>query len=544
MIKKPTSSLLTHLLLAAWFFCLCGYFINSSMLALTNFPLDDAWIHQVYAHALALGHGFAYNTHQQETGFSSPLFVVLCAPLEWLSTISIPATVIAIKCMNALFGLICVFLVFAIAKDILRSRVLAYACASLFSFSSIFLFSLFSGMETPLLVMLWLLSCYLLLHQRYLRASWVIGLCCVTRAEALILVPGFYFIYYWSCQKNHHQKPYTPYLICLAPFALWLLFCFFSTGYLLPNTFYAKAHMNWATWLNNLHQLLFIFARSDFSQSLLFYLITASGLILFWQKRTLRHNILIIMLMITPLLYLLGIISSRLLFSWGYFSRRYVNPALILLNAAFSISFFSLYHELISANAWAMKKWLVALALALPFYSCLWPTLTMLKAQKQLLARACLSIYYINVRAGLWISEHTPKNAVIGVNDAGAIRYFGRRTTIDLMGLNNQWIAHKSQKQVPWLKRIHWLVIFPSWLARLQENPYFNQIDFAHFKAVNTMTMPAHLSYVICTPLGREHSLCPIQNKNVISQREPIKRLAKINTHHKYHDTTRPGHKT
>ncbi|MDH4319364.1 MAG: hypothetical protein OEV64_13305, partial [Desulfobulbaceae bacterium] len=52
--------------------------------ALYDFPLDDAWIHQVYARSLSLGHGFSYNIGQQEAGSTSPLWAIVTAPAHWL----------------------------------------------------------------------------------------------------------------------------------------------------------------------------------------------------------------------------------------------------------------------------------------------------------------------------------------------------------------------------------------------------------------------------------------------------------------------------
>ena len=48
-----------------------------------SFPLDDAWIHRVYAASLASGEGFSYNL-KPETGFTSPLWVIVTAPIHWL----------------------------------------------------------------------------------------------------------------------------------------------------------------------------------------------------------------------------------------------------------------------------------------------------------------------------------------------------------------------------------------------------------------------------------------------------------------------------
>jgi hypothetical protein len=52
---------------------------------------------------------------------------------------------------------------------------------------------------------------------------------------------------------------------------------------------------------------------------------------------------------------------------------------------------------------------------------------------------------------------------VVGVNDAGAIRYFGNRRTIDLVGINNQDIAFKRVSVLEELNQCDWLAIFPGW---------------------------------------------------------------------------------
>jgi hypothetical protein len=42
---------------------------------------------------------------------------------------------------------------------------------------------------------------------------------------------------------------------------------------------------------------------------------------------------------------------------------------------------------------------------------------------------------------GLWLRDHTPADAVIGIYDAGMVPYMSERTTIDLGGLNDSTIA-------------------------------------------------------------------------------------------------------
>ena len=78
------------------------------------------------------------------------------------------------------------------------------------------------------------------------------------------------------------------------------------------------------------------------------------------------------------------------------------------------------------------------------------------------------AIYSINVEAGLWIKEHTPPSATVGVNDAGAIRYFGDRYTIDLIGLNNKDVTFGRVNRPDLLTQSDWLAIFPSFFRHQQ----------------------------------------------------------------------------
>ena len=59
-------------------------FLLAGPYAATAFPLDDAYIHHVYAEGVAFGEGFAYNPGAPANGATSPLWVLLLAPLRLL----------------------------------------------------------------------------------------------------------------------------------------------------------------------------------------------------------------------------------------------------------------------------------------------------------------------------------------------------------------------------------------------------------------------------------------------------------------------------
>ena len=108
----------------------------------------------------------------------------------------------------------------------------------------------------------------------------------------------------------------------------------------------------------------------------------------------------------------------------------------------------------------------------------------------------------MNVEPGRWIAAHTPATAVIGVNDAGALRYFGGRRTIDLIGLNAADVAFQRVPIAAIEQRVDWLAVYPL-LFRLHP-------AFARFARVRWFSIPRE-EYTICD--------CPGPTRMVIARR-------------------------
>jgi len=103
------------------------------------------------------------------------------------------------------------------------------------------------------------------------------------------------------------------------------------------------------------------------------------------------------------------------------------------------------------------------------------------------------AIHILNVQTGKWIAEHTPETSVVAVNDAGAIRYFGKRRTIDLMGLNNVRIAFREITREQTIVDADWLAVFPGWF---QGTPAITAIA-AGFEPRKEFRIPFE-EYTIC----------------------------------------------
>ena len=89
------------------------------------------------------------------------------------------------------------------------------------------------------------------------------------------------------------------------------------------------------------------------------------------------------------------------------------------------------------------------------------------------LGRNASNIYDQQVATGRWIDAHLPREAVVALNDAGAIAYYGQRRVVDLVGLVTNGSAAPNRagpgSLYEWLERLpaderptHF-AIFPAW---------------------------------------------------------------------------------
>lgn len=505
---KPITLLL---IVIVAFSLLCIYFSYGSWLAFTNFALDDAWIHQVYAHSFAFGYGFAYNTPgPQETGFTSPLWVILCAPLQWLSNLSIAASVIAIKCLGYVLGTISLILLWAISRQLQHPAWLSAIITAMFMCSSVFLYSLFSGMENALLACLWLGVVWAVVTERLTFAAILVGLCAITRPEAVLLVVvfiGYMVMYHTKAQSLRH---YSLLLYTILPFALWVGYCLLASGYPLPNTFYLKMHTGSNVLWHNIPILWRVIHASDYFHSILFCGISIVGLVYCCISKQPTQRSIAIMLAFAAIVYLLAVITTRPITEFGYFSRRYLNPAIIMLLGFTLIMLAELYQY----HRYFGGTLLILLLLSSSSYQYHLVTL-----QKHKLMLSELAIHAVNVKTGIWLREHTPTNTVIGVNDAGAIRYMSHRRIIDLMGLNSMAIAHQEPQRLTMFEKMTWLAIFPSWQTQLTQRMHY-PLKLEQYDRQTAIGVPSPSFYSICSSLNSLVSLCPDQYQTVVYRRK------------------------
>jgi hypothetical protein len=113
----------------------------------------------------------------------------------------------------------------------------------------------------------------------------------------------------------------------------------------------------------------------------------------------------------------------------------------------------------------ALRGVAVALALA----ALVWP----LPGASRAYGWGVQNIETMQVALGRWLATRTPRDAVVALNDLGALTYFGDRRAIDLVGLGTpEILPYRRQGSAGLLRYVErrcpaYLVIFPSWFPEL-----------------------------------------------------------------------------
>ncbi|HKW50839.1 MAG TPA: hypothetical protein VJQ53_03825 [Candidatus Eisenbacteria bacterium] len=113
-------------------------------------------------------------------------------------------------------------------------------------------------------------------------------------------------------------------------------------------------------------------------------------------------------------------------------------------------------------------------------------------------ARCCENIFDQQVRVGRWIDANLPKDALVGLNDAGAIAYYGNRSTLDFVGLTTAGLARvyrsglgclfEQMRRLPPDRQPTYCAIYPEWFPYWRESGILGPERFrAHLEA-NTIS--------------------------------------------------------
>lgn len=201
-------------------------------------PLDDGWIHLVYARNLMQGFEVAFNPGEPEVGLTSPLWVVLLAPTSTLRG-HLPA--IAAKTWSTVMALACTVLAALLARK-LGGPLAGIVAAGVVALDPAFAFSGVSGMEVCLAAALSLAALLSLAWRRVVLTGFLIGLAWLARPETAVLGLLAALWSVWLCRRDELSWRRAAIGGAVAagvalPFAF---ICWRTTGLVFTNTFYLK----------------------------------------------------------------------------------------------------------------------------------------------------------------------------------------------------------------------------------------------------------------------------------------------------------------
>lgn len=477
-------------------------------------PLDDSWIHLQLARHLALGQGLTFQPGEPVTGSTAPLWTAIVSCLFLL-----PGPILLwVKLLGVALYLAGIDATRRLARALGLSAGLSTLAAALTLATGWLVWSALSGMEITLFVLLTLWGMILHVGERRLpgQPPWsmaLFGLAVLARPEGallLLLAAVDRLVVLRRPQDGGNGEPgpalrlaspaWRPLLlgVLFAACALagTLLFNLWAGGSLLPTTYAAKGGEGLRRVLPSLrylHAILPIFLRP---QPWMTLFAGAGVLTLVARLGTARDRGLL------PALWLLGLPLAYSLMSplgrgliAGNFGRYYfpLLPVLVVVGMlGVEIAARSLPRRLIVGPAQLpLAVVLVALLLA--------PTLSELAAAAPRYARNVADVEASDVRMARFLAERLPPEAVLAVNDIGALGYFLPNRLIDLVGIATPEIlphmaetmgrgASRWEAMVSFLaeRRPDYVLVFPEWLPDVGADP--------RFPAVHRLPVPDNIT--------------------------------------------------
>jgi arabinofuranosyltransferase len=414
--------------------------------AWTGFPLDDAWIHLVYGRAVATSGLPYYNTGAAEAGFTSPAWMLVCALAHWLAALFRADVVTVLKVLGIGAGVAMTLGVHKVTRAAANDRWGPLAAGLLTAFTPALAFSQVAGMEVCLAAALGLWALYALQRQKYLWAGLLLAAAFWARPEMIVLgaLVVLFMLAAWRTRVLCDRR--TALLKLVLPVviagALWSGYCLAVTGRPLPNTFYAKFSDTYpAGFITIVREILWPLPFNGWLAGPVLYVVGAIALLR-------RRSAVCLLALLFPWCFFLATALSRQMPPGSgayYYWSRYAVPGIPFLSLALGAGWSWLWsggapgearvpgaQRARSSGLMLVGRGAAVVLLVLSFVA----APARLQVQRGLFAWNCQNINEVQVAIGKWVAANTPPDAGVAVVDAGAIRYFGQRRTIDLGGLN------------------------------------------------------------------------------------------------------------
>jgi hypothetical protein len=395
-------------------------------------PLDDAWIHFQFARNLARGDGLSFNPGEPTSGSTAPLWTLLLAAV-YRAGGRFP---VAGQLLSGACFLATLVTTWTLGKRITASHWAGWLAGVIVAVNGRMIWAGLSALETCLFAALSLLAIRAHLDDRAagryrLRTAALFGLAASSRPEgyllfALAMIDFVVHAASAGLQVGWRRLPWGPVGLFALIVLPYLVFSLRTGGHLLPNTYHAKASVDFSIDLD----VVSVAAR---------YLILDNPLLLPFFVLGIG-----VLLRRAPLLSLWSVglpLVYALLHAALYQHGRYLIP-LIPCNAVVAVAGLEEARRLALRRGWPWASPLASAVrgrakgrLALVTLLAVAGTAWRLPTMANLYAWNVDNINHMHVAIGRWAAEHTPPGAILALNDIGAITYVSERRVVDLAGL-------------------------------------------------------------------------------------------------------------
>lgn len=427
-------------------------------------PLDDVYIHLQYARQIGEGFFLQYNTGDPiSTGASSLLYVLILGAAYDAGFQGDSFLPFAVG-----FGVFCltvtVMCVYSLGKRLIGGQVGLWA-ALLVATSGPLLWGSTSGMEVGLVALLITGSALAFVIEsptsRYRLTPVIAALLAVTRPEGLIFAAALSGAMLWTFAGNVRRGDTTFALalrrfprafLPLAAGAGQLLYYHSVTGTTAANGVQAKSilydrpvfYLTEAADRTsvNLHAFVETFgglSNRDFAfPGAIFFVVLGIVYLIVdrpcWRAFTVA----------ACLGCVANFVAVSTLSTAHVHHARYVQPLLPIFLLLAVVGVYGLTWFGTGGNASRARRITAhgLLAAALVF------SVSMVSTWAVRLGRESATIRDTAVSVGTWVDRHLPPNATIGVKDVGAVKYFGNRQILDLIGLASNGMAEASNNGI------------------------------------------------------------------------------------------------
>lgn len=424
-----------------------------------GFPLDDAWIHQIYARNLGLHGMLAFNPGQPSTGSTSFGWTLLLAAGYWLripfflwtylwgSIFAVATALSAAKLCENYFG------------NFRNAVIAGIICILEWHLA----WAAVSGMEIGLFTFLTLLFFLLLnLNSSPLLLGALTGIAVLVRPEGILLALVYGIKLLFDQPRNTKQitrdgaKFLLVFVLLISP---WIAFNLIYSHRPFPNTIAAKFMQYghpWSPW-KSLKYLWDVFLY--FLNGPLLLLIPGAGFVVYNAlKRRETH-------LLYPFVWFLALIGLYAVALPAIYDQgRYLMPLIPLLIIFGLQGLSQLLQRFVNTLALRSLAWVSLFGLVIA----LW-----INGASDYAYR--IQLYNdVHIKAAQWINANAPQDAVLATHDIGIIGYHTEHRIVDLAGLITPDIVpimHDPQKLAEYLRTQHvsYLILYTGYYRELLE---------------------------------------------------------------------------